>query len=229
MRLDPIGLIRTDFKEKFGTPRQAGLVDAVGVLRLGPEWAPAVEGLEGFSHVWLLWWFSQSEGWNPRVRPPRLGGQQKVGVFASRAPYRPNPIGLSVVALRAVRSGDAGVEVELGGVDLVDRTPVLDIKPYLPYADVVPHATGGWAPGPPQARPVRFTAAADGAVRGRPALRALIEQTLGLDPRPAWAPAVDPRTYGTRLRDVDVRWRIDEEGVEVVAVEPGHDGPPQRG
>lgn len=228
MKLISLGEIETDFKEKFGAPRQAGLVGSRGVLRLGPEMAPAVEGLEGFSHVWLIWWFSQSQGWKPRVRPPRLGGQKKIGVFASRAPYRPNPIGLSVVELLAIRLGD-DVELEFGGVDLVHGTPILDIKPYLPYADAVAGATSGWAPGPPQVRPVRFSAAADAAVGERPALRALIVETLGLDPRPAWAPAADPRTYGTRLRDVDVRWRIDEEGVEVLSVDSFHREPPQRG
>ncbi len=191
-----IGIIRSCFKEKFGTPRQPGLAtEARATLELRPPYdrPESLTGLEGFSHLWVVFVFHQAlrDGWRPTVRPPRLGGNQRVGVFSSRSPFRPNPIGLSVVALEKV-DVDAGVcHLHLRGADLLDGTPVLDIKPYVPYCDALPDATAGFAPAPPVvASAVVFSevAAAQCATReaaGNPSLRKLIEQLLRLNPRPA--------------------------------------------
>jgi tRNA-Thr(GGU) m(6)t(6)A37 methyltransferase TsaA len=145
---EPIGIARTPFTDKFGIPRQPGLADAPGRIVLNPPFArpEAFAGLDGFSHVWLLWVFHEdclTAGWRPSVRPPRLGGKQKVGVFASRAPYRPNPIGLSAVAQHGLKRGPDGLALTVSGVDLLDGTPILDIKPYVPYADALPGAADG--------------------------------------------------------------------------------------
>lgn len=225
MQLTPLGHIRTPFPDKYGVPRQPGLVPAaIGRLELPPHLASAADGLEGVSHVWLLWWFHkvpEGAGRN-RVRPPRLGGNTKVGVLSTRSPFRPNPIGLSVCRLLGVHRDASGVRLELGGVDLVDGTPILDVKPYLPYVDIVPDATVDWVPGPPERLAVRWTDAARVALGGRAELGALIEQVLGLDPRPAThrgshrADGQDvARTYATRLMDVDVRWHVEADEVVV--------------
>ena len=166
----PIGLVRSCYTGKFGIPRQPGLVTAAEArLELFAEFAreEAFAGLEGFSHLWLLFVFHDAitEGWRPTVRPPRLGGRRKVGVFASRSPHRPNPIGLSAVEFRGfVRGfdreggGQGGLALRLGGVDLLDGTPVLDIKPYVPYADCLPLASSGFVPPPrDQEREVIFS------------------------------------------------------------------------
>lgn len=148
--LHPIAHIQTDFKEKFGVPRQSGRVKELqGRVVFEKEYAvrEALRGLEEFSHIWLLWGFSlcKREGWSPTVRPPRLGGNKRVGVFATRSPCRPNPIGLSVVRLEEVLEGKEGLMLAVSGADLVDGTPIYDIKPYLPFADVAENASGGFA------------------------------------------------------------------------------------
>ena len=162
----PLGLVRSCYTGKFGIPRQPGLVTAAEArLELFAEFAreEAFAGLEGFSHLWLLFVFHDAiaEGWRPTVRPPRLGGRRKVGVFASRSPHRPNPIGLSAVEFRGFDregSGQRGLALRLGGVDLLDGTPVLDIKPYVPYADCLLQASSGFVPPPTdQEREVIFS------------------------------------------------------------------------
>lgn len=151
MVLKEIAYIETDFKEKFGIPRQSGRVPALtGRIVFLPEFRSpeALREIEGFSHLWLLFDFSRAhrEGWSPTVRPPRLGGNRRVGVFASRAPYRPNPIGLSLVELLSVEHTKAlGPVLHVGGIDLLDKTPIFDIKPYLPHVDCPPQARGGYA------------------------------------------------------------------------------------
>ncbi len=146
-----IAKIHTDFPEKFGLPRQSGLIKELkGEIVFEEEFRhpSALKGLEGFSHIWLLWDFSCShkEKWSPTVRPPRLGGNKRLGVFATRSPFRPNPIGLSCVKLEEIReTKDKGTVLIVSGVDLMDGTPILDIKPYLPFADCIPSATGGFA------------------------------------------------------------------------------------
>ena len=152
IKLTPIAHIRSDFKEKFGIPRQSGLADTDAKIIFEPEYrvAEALRGLEAYSHIWLLWLFSESipeEGkWSPTVRPPRLGGNARVGVFATRSPFRPNPIGLSCMRLERIEmNSPEGPILHVKGADLLDGTPVLDIKPYLPYVDSVAEAFGGFS------------------------------------------------------------------------------------
>jgi tRNA-Thr(GGU) m(6)t(6)A37 methyltransferase TsaA len=223
---EAIGIIRSPFKEKFGIPRQAGLVPGIcAVLELLPPFnrPETVAELDGYSHLWIQFVFHQAqrEQWQPTVRPPRLGGNRRVGVFASRAPYRPNPIGLSVVALERVVAEPGRVELHLSGVDMVDGTPVLDIKPYIPYADSLPEAGSGFAHGEPEAKlQVRFSERAQQQLNQRQdgaALRRAIIQLLELDPRPAYSGDRETgREYGFRLYDFDLRWRVEHGCVEVV-------------
>jgi tRNA-Thr(GGU) m(6)t(6)A37 methyltransferase TsaA len=218
--------VQTPFPDKFGIPRQPRLArHAQGVLRLQPPFdrAEAVRGLEAFSHVWLTFVFHQTGGqWQPTVRPPRLGGNARVGVFASRSPFRPNSFGLSLVELLDVRTDD-GVVLTFGGVDLVDGTPILDIKPYVPFVESLPDARGGFVDGPPPQLAVQFTAGAEAAIAAamvaRPALRELIIEVLAQDPRPAYAEP-SARIYGVRLYQYDVKWRCDGAVATVLALDP---------
>lgn len=228
---EPVGIIHSCFKEKFGIPRQPGLVaDARAVLELLPPYnrAEAVRGLEGFSHVWVSFVFHAclGEPWKPTVRPPRLGGNRRLGVFATRSTHRPNPIGLSVVELERVVAEPGRVELHLKGVDLLDGTPVLDIKPYLPYVDSLPDAAGGFAPDAPAARfEVRFSPGALDvcATAGERAagMEVLIRQILGHDPRPAYYGKDDgKRAFGMRLFDYDVKWEVAGNTVYVTGIVP---------
>lgn len=221
--LQTVGIIRSPYREKFGIPRQPGLVDVESRLDLLPGFDdPAmVEGLEGFSHLWLSFVFHAcvAQGWRPRVRPPRLGGNQRVGVFASRAPFRPNHLGLSVVELLGIDTS-AGVSLRLRGADLLDGTPVLDIKPYVPYVDALPEARAGFAPEPPMTLAVRFAAPAETALAGDDALRTLISRVLAQDPRPAYQADDPSRVYGMMLAAVNLRFRIQAGEAEVLSVTP---------
>lgn len=228
MNIEPIGIIHSCFKEKFGIPRQPGLVDAAEArLQLLPPYnrKEAVRGLEGFSHVWLIFGFhaTAEQGWRPTVRPPRLGGNARVGVFASRSTFRPNPLGLSVVRLAGIDCSD-GVSLTLAGVDLLDQTPIFDIKPYLPYADALPSAQGGFAPeNPDTAVSVSFSPQAERQLSRleaeRPRLRQLVCELLAYDPRPAYRSDTDAsRDYGVKLYDLDVRWRMLGDVAEVTAL-----------
>jgi len=240
-----IGVLETCFKEKFGIPRQPRLVvGANGLLKLNhdPFLKTAVRELERFSHIWLVFIFHQHDArnWKPSIRPPRLGGAKKVGVLASRSPHRPNPIGLSAVKLERIDfDAPGGVELHLSGVDCLDGTPILDIKPYIAYADSIPEASAGWADEAIQRTAVQFT---DEALRAitrlgglkYPHLKDLIVGMLELDPRPAFQqkklPSHGPESQGTRhgfrLFDFDVKWMIHEgdflvfDVVEYVAVQP---------
>lgn len=227
----PIGVIRSCFKEKFGIPRQAGLVTAShATLELLPPYdcPEALAGLEGFSHIWVIFVFHQSvrEHWKATVRPPRLGGNQRVGVFASRAPFRPNPVGLSAVLLESIDCTDGHCKLHLRGADLLDGTPVLDIKPYVPYADALPQAIGGFAAkAPTSALTVRFSDLAVSqcatlAASGIPDLRQLIEQILRADPRPAYCAEREvQQTFGMKLYDFDVQWSVVGSQIEVLALQ----------
>lgn len=149
-QLKTIAYMHTDFPAKFGVPRQSGLADTKGVIVFEPEYRmeEALRGIEQYSHLWLIWGFSKSqkEKWKPTVRPPRLGGNTRVGVFATRSPFRPNPLGLSCVKLEQVkREKKHGIVLVVSGVDMIDGTPIYDIKPYLPYVDSYPQAAGGFA------------------------------------------------------------------------------------
>lgn len=216
----PIGVVRSCYTDRFGIPRQPGLVTAARAhVALYPEYSreEAFSGLAGFSHVWLVFVFHDSleAGWKPKVRPPRLGGNRKVGVFASRSPHRPNPIGLSAVELVGLERFGKELRLHLRGTDLLDGTPVLDIKPYLPYADALPDARGGYAPNPPAAgRRVEFTRLARRQLlladpEGATELPLLIAQVLRQDPRPGYMDRYpDRREFGMRIYDVDIRWRV---------------------
>lgn len=223
----PVGIIRSCFKEKFGIPRQPGLVHAARArLELLPHFnrAEALRGLEEFSHLWLLFVFHACPHTPTQttVRPPRLGGNRRLGVFATRGTHRPNPLGLSVAKLLDIVEENGQWRLELQGADLLDGTPVLDIKPYLPYADALPDARGGFADAPPApSLRVDFTPEALDRCRElegeRPGLRELIEQILQYDPRPAYRKDQEvERIYGLRLFDLDVRWRAGEGWARVV-------------
>lgn len=215
-----IGHIESPYAEKFAVPRQPGLVKSARArLVLAPPYrGDALRGIEAFSHLWLSFVFHEHLGrdWQPLVRPPRLGGNAKTGVFASRSTFRPNPMGLSVVELLAVDAA-SGV-LTLGGVDLVDGTPILDIKPYLPYADALPEARGGYAPEPPAALNVAWLPEAQAALNalGKGDLEGFISEVLAQDPRPAYKKQqVDERQYGVTLAGLNVRFRVHPQGVEV--------------
>ena len=215
--LDPIGLVRSPYKEKFAVPRQPGLVTrARAQLEILPPYnePSAFRGLAEFSHLWLVFVFhqTQEQGWNPTVRPPRLGGNERVGVFATRSTFRPNPLGLSVVRLHEMCRDGSKIWLELGGVDLVDGTPVVDIKPYLPWADAVPGAHGGFAPAPPDiSMEVIFSPAAELACERSsiPELKEFITEVLVQDPRPAYKRVAQSwQQYGVRLYHYNVRYEV---------------------
>ncbi len=224
----PIGTIASPYKEKFGIPRQPGLVtEARSTLTLlAPYNLPeTVRGLEGFSHVWLIFIFhgTQDQGWKPTVRPPRLGGNTRMGVFATRSTFRPNPIGLTVAELRGIQIQGNNINLELAGADLLDGTPVLDIKPYLPYADALAQATAGFAPTAPDAQQrVIFSAAASRQCEQKQLqwnthVRLLVEQILSQDPRPSYQQGQQAgRVYAMRLYDFDLRWHYTATGIEVL-------------
>ena len=219
----PIARIRSDFGSKFGVPRQSGLVDALeaAVVFEEPYRNPdALRGLEGFSHIWLIWAFHQSQRpeWSPTVRPPRLGGNQRVGVFASRSPFRPNALGLSSVRLDRVELDPAlGPVLHVSGADLMDGTPIFDIKPYLPYTDSHPQAAGGFTDGLAHAP---LTVACDPALLEHiPAdSREGLLGVLAGDPRPRYQE--DPqRVYGLSFAGHNVKFTVDGDRLTVIAVE----------
>ncbi len=231
--IQPIGTIQSCYGEKFGIPRQPGLVkSATATLELHPPYnsPDAFRGLDAFSHIWIIFLFHQSarEQWKATVRPPRLGGNKRVGVFASRSNFRPNPIGLSVVELLEVDR----TTLRLGGGDFLDGTPVLDIKPYIPYADSLPSAKGAFADHAPKTENrVEFSTEAERAVQNlenehRPALRQLVCDMLSYNPRPAYQADDPDRIFGTRIFDLEVRWRQSEMVVQVVALHPALTIPP---
>ena len=227
-----IGIIHSCYSEKFGIPRQPGLVTAApATLELyAPYDCPeALAELQGFSHVWVVFVFHQAMrgDWKPTVRPPRLGGNRRIGVFASRSPFRPNPIGISAVMLEDIQCRNGHCQLTLRGGDFLHGTPVLDIKPYLPYADGLPDAHGGFAAQPPENEMMvvfSAVAAAQCATWERdqyPGLRQLIEQVLHADPRPAYrAGREDKQSFGMRLYDIDVKWIVSGKRIEVTALLP---------
>ena len=220
--MEPIARIRSEFSTKFGVPRQAGLVEGLrAAVVFEPPYrvAEALRGIEGFSHLWLIWEFSQNKktGWSPTVRPPRLGGNQRMGVFATRSPFRPNPLGLSCVKLEKVElSTPDGPVLWVSGADLVDGTPILDIKPYLPYADCRPEAVGGFAGEAPEGR---LTVDIPPALLSRvpEERREALMGVLTQDPRPAYQDDPD-RVYGFGFAGLEVRFRVENGVLTVVDV-----------
>lgn len=222
IRLRPIAVLRTPFAEKFGVPRQSGLVpEAEGRVEFLPEFAAPefTRGLEAFSHVWLITGFHENPPWTGSavVRPPRLGGNERVGVFASRSPNRPNPLGLSLVRILAHEPGT----LRVAGIDAVDGTPVSDVKPYLPWTEAVPDAKSDWAPAPPaeaDAGAVVIPEAIE-ATLGKDAAR-LVRGLLRLQLQPAYHELDASREYGMTVAGWNVRWRCTGGRVEVFEATP---------
>lgn len=230
MNLTPIGRIHSPYKEKFAIPRQPGLVeDGDGYIQLLPPYnqKEAVRGLEQFSHLWLIFVFHKTagDGWRPTVRPPRLGGNTRLGVFATRSTFRPNPIGLSLVKLKSIRTQGSDIFIDLGSIDLVDGTPILDIKPYLPFAESFPDANAGFAQEAPEAMLIiEFSPAAEIVLHKEstrhPQLRRFITQLLAQDPRPAYQKGNhEIRDYAVHLLDFNIRWRVVNSMNYVFAIE----------
>ena len=224
IRVRAVARIRNDFTSKFGLPRQSGMIDTlVSTVVFEPEFCnpDALRGLEGFSHLWLIWGFSENmrADWSPTVRPPRLGGNVRMGVFATRSPFRPNPLGLSCVELRSVNLGNpSSPTLTVAGADLMNGTPIYDIKPYLPYADSIPGAVGGFAHGAPAAAltvefPDRWLTLI--TPEKQPALLAV----LAGDPRPAYQENPE-RVYGFGYGGFDIRFRVKGKILSVVEVIP---------
>lgn len=219
--MEIIAHVRNGFSTKFGVPRQSGLADAVqSLVVFEPKYrvAEALRGLDGYSHIWLLWDFHQArrpEGeWSPTVRPPRLGGNTRMGVFATRSPFRPNGIGLSCVKLLSiVETARDGLALLVAGADMMDGTPIYDIKPYLPYVDCHPEAVGGFADAHAEDHlQVDFPAALWEQVP--PEHRAALEQLLRQDPRPAYQQ--DPgRVYGFSYAGMEIRFTVNGDTLHV--------------
>ncbi len=243
LELQPIAVIRTPFTQRFGIPRQPGLVpEAKGIVKFGsdPDYVHALKGLEQFSHLWLVFVFHSHGGnkWKPTIRPPRLGGKQKMGVLASRSPHRPNPIGLSAVEIERVDlAAPGGPEIHVRGVDLLDGTPILDVKPYLPYADSFPEANPGWAHEEIKKTEVIFEEPAlqkiaKAEATGEKNLKALIEQLLTIDPRPGFQrrelpPDADHsqgKDFGLLVKSHDVQWKIENQRFVVTDLLPAAPG-----
>ena len=214
MIINPIAYIRTEFAEKFGIPRQSGLAASLrGTIVFEPDYrnADALRGLEGFSHIWLIWEFSanSSKGeWQPTVRPPRLGGNERMGVFATRSPFRPNPLGLSCLEMDSIELDTPdGPVIHVKGADLMDGTPIYDIKPYIKYADARPHANCGYVDNLNE-RSLKVVLPPEIAakVQDKTVLESLL-QTLSLDPRPSYHD--DPeREYGMSFAGMNVRFKV---------------------
>lgn len=219
MDMTPIARVKSDFPEKFGIPRQSGLVEELtAAVVFEPDYRDpsAIRGLEGFSHLWLIWEFSKARraGWSPTVRPPRLGGNQRVGVFATRSPFRPNPIGLSCVRLTEARlEPGLGPVLIVAGADLMDGTPIYDIKPYIPYADAIPSASGGFVDRVERKRlEVQCPQALLELIP--PEKREALLAVLAQDPRPSYQS--DPgRVYGMAFADWQVRFTVEGERLVV--------------
>ena len=220
--LDIIARIRSDFPEKFGIPRQSGIVDALRAkIVFEPQYRnpEALRGIEGFSHLWLIWQFSENlrDKWSPTVRPPRLGGNTRLGVFATRSPFRPNGLGLSCVRLLAVEKDEKlGHCLLVAGADLMDGTPIFDIKPYVPYADCHSDAADGFAPDPGRMLQVEFSG--DSLEKVPEDKRSALCGVLSADPRPSYQK--DPeRIYNLDFAGMSVKFTVDGDVLRVCSVE----------
>ena len=223
MRITPIAHIRTDFPEKFGIPRQPGVVEELkGRIVFEPEYRnpDMIRGLEEFSHIWLIWEFSENldetgnARWSPTVRPPRLGGNKRIGVFATRSPFRPNPLGLSVVKIDHVESDTPeGPVIHVKGADMVDGTPIYDIKPYIAYADSIPEAKGGFTDNMEYK-----TLKVEWKLEDIPdEVKDSLEKILSNDPRPHYQNDSD-RVYGMSYAGYEVKFKVTGEVLAVLSV-----------
>ncbi len=217
-----IAYIRTDFSSKFGIPRQSGLVDELeATIIFEPEYRnpDALRGIEEYSHLWLLWQFSEcmDKEWTPTVRPPRLGGNKRMGVFATRSPFRPNPIGLSSVRLLGVEGTDKyGYVLRVAGADLLDGTPIYDIKPYLPYVDSHPEASNGFALDKKDGRlTVEFPEELLNLIPSKK--QSALIAVLAQDPRPGYQDIPD-RIYGIEFAGLDVRFKVENSVLSVIEI-----------
>ena len=217
-----IARIRSDFPSKFGIPRQSGLVEELKAeLVFEPEYRnpEALRGIEGFSHIWLIWLFSEAvrASWSPTVRPPRLGGNTRMGVFATRSPFRPNPIGLSAVRLDGIRRDETlGQVLLVSGADLMDGTPILDIKPYLPFADSYPQASGGFT-GQKIDGPLKVEVSQPLLAQVPKEHRQALLGVLAQDPRPSYH--TDPqRVYGMEFAGLEVRFSVQNDVLTVLTI-----------
>jgi len=221
--MNVIARIHTEFPTKFGVPRQSGLVDSLQASIVFEEEyrdPSALRGLEGFSHLWLIWQFSEAvrEGWSPTVRPPRLGGNTRMGVFATRSPFRPNAIGLSSVKIRDIRlHTPQGPVIVVSGADLMDGTPILDIKPYLPFTDSHPDALGGFAE-PVRERSLAVDIPTEWLALVPEEKRQALHDVLAQDPRPSYQNDPD-RIYGMEFGGLEIRFRVEEDRLTVCEVE----------
>ena len=225
-QIDVIAHIRTDFNTKFGIPRQSGIIDSLKAeIRFTPKYRDpsALRGLEGFSHLWLIWEFSEAirEEWSPTIRPPRLGGNKRMGVFATRSPFRPNPMGLSCVRIESIDLNTPdGPVIRVTGADLMDGTPIYDIKPYVPYADCHPDALGGFSDDVREyALEVDFPE--DLLARMPEDKRTAIIEVLAQDPRPGYRHNDPDRVFGVAFAGYDIRFKVEENVLRVVDVVKG--------
>lgn len=223
-----VGYIQSPYKQKFAIPRQPGLIaEASGYLVLEEDYSDEaiLRGIDSFSHLWLLFVFHETadKGWSPMVRPPRLGGNARKGVFATRATFRPNPIGLSVVKLEGVERKNGKLMLKISGIDLLDGTPIIDIKPYLPYSDALPDAAGGFADAAPQtAMTVSFAEQASIFCQQQsqyPDLQVFIEKVLKQDPRPSYKKQREgEQSYGMTLYNYNIKWTVNGEHNHVTEI-----------
>ena len=229
MNVHEIARVETCYSEKFGTPRQSGVASSAWGRIVFSETYQSndyIRGLDGFSHLWLVFVFHESikedsAAVKATVRPPRLGGNEKVGVFASRSPFRPNPIGLSLVKIEKIEySKTKGGVIHISGVDVVSRTPLLDIKPYIPYCDsvggnLVNEVRAGYVEGAPETMEVLWKCGVSDDLDLNPEFKKLVEETLAVDPRPAYHN--DDREYGCLLSGVNIRWRVVSQVVQILS------------
>jgi tRNA-Thr(GGU) m(6)t(6)A37 methyltransferase TsaA len=225
--LQPIATIHSPYKEKFAVPRQPGLVpSAHALLEILPPYNDinAFLGLEDFSHLWLMFIFhknSHPTKWQPMVRPPRLGGNKRVGVFATRSPNRPNPIGLSLVEFHGLLQKEGKLFLQLSNIDLVDGTPIVDIKPYIPYADAKPDAIAGFAQQTPEIlMEIDFSQQALLLLDKDPQLKTLISEVLKQDPRPAYKKnKPDIKVYAMHLLNFNISWQVTNNSISVNTID----------
>lgn len=221
IKITPVATIKNGYKEKFGVPRQSGLAPSVEseiVFEKSFKDENMIRGIEAFSHLWLIWGFSENVGeWTPTVRPPKLGGNKRTGVFATRSPFRPNSLGLTVVKLNGVKDTPDGKVLLISGADLVNGTPIFDIKPYLPYVDSVLEATGSFSDEHKnEFLKVVFTEGTEAVISENE--KTELSEILALDPKPSYQNDSE-RIYGLSYKDLSVKFRCEKDNIYVLKIE----------